>query len=102
MKILVYVTKPKPDADVTKTARNSIPALQSYSKIKMYWVEGHADKRGPSFSPQEELHILNDGLATKSQTALPPDMKPRTDCLNFPEQQISLVIQHRRVTSHLP
>jgi hypothetical protein len=94
--------KTKPDADVAKVAINLIADLQSYSKVKAYWFEGHEYKRGPSFSPKEELLILIDGLVTKSQTALPPDMKPRTDCIHFPEQHISIVIQHRKVTSHLP
>jgi hypothetical protein len=29
-------------------------------------------------------------------------MKPRPDCLQFPEQQISIVVQQRKVTSRLP
>jgi hypothetical protein len=82
----------KPDADVAKVARNSIAALQPFSTVKSFWVEGHADKRGPSFSLQEELNILTDGLAALAQTALPPDMRPRPNCLHFPEKQISIVI----------
>jgi hypothetical protein len=56
----------------------------------------------PPFSPQEELNILTDALARKAQTLLPPEMKPRSDCLHFPEQQISIVIQRNKVTSRLP
>jgi hypothetical protein len=46
--------KTKPDTDVTKAAINLISDLQSYSKVKSYWVRGHTDKRGPPFSLQEE------------------------------------------------
>jgi hypothetical protein len=56
----------------------------------------------PPFSPQEELNILTDMLATKSQISLPPDMKPCTDCMHFLEQQISIFIQQKKVTSRLP
>jgi hypothetical protein len=94
--------KTKLDADVAKVARNSIAALQPFSTIKPFWVEGHADKRGPPFSLQEGLNILTDGLETLAQTALPPDMRPHPDCLHFPEQQIYIVIRHNKVTSHLP
>jgi hypothetical protein len=89
--------KTKSDTDVTKVARNSIADLHAFSNIKAYWAEDHTDKRGSPFSPQEEINILMDGLVTKTQT-----MKPRTDCLHFPEQQISIVIQQQKVTSHLP
>jgi hypothetical protein len=66
--------KTKPDADAAKAARNAIADLQNFSTFKPYWVEGHADKRGPPFSLQEDLNILTDGLATLKQTALPPNM----------------------------
>jgi hypothetical protein len=79
-----------------------IADLQAFSNAKAYWVEGRADKRGPPVSPQEELNILTDGLDTKAQTALPSDMKPRTNFIHLPEQQISILIQQRKVTSHLP
>jgi hypothetical protein len=58
--------------------------------------------RGPPFSLQEELNILTDGLASLDQTALPPDMRPRPNCLHFSEQQISIVVWHNKVTSRLP
>jgi hypothetical protein len=66
----------------------AIADLQNFPTVKPYWVEGHADKRGPPFSLQEDLNILTDGLVTLSQTALPPDMRPRTECLHYPKQQI--------------
>jgi hypothetical protein len=94
--------KAKPDADVAKVAQNAIADLQPFSAVKCFWVEGHADKHGPPFSPEEELNILTDGLATIAQKALPPDMRPRPDCLHFFAQQISIVIRHSKVTSHLP
>jgi hypothetical protein len=56
----------------------------------------------PPFSPQEELNILTDRLADKTQTSLPTDNKPRPDYLHFPEQQISNIIQQRKVTTRLP
>jgi hypothetical protein len=68
----------------------------------VYWFEGHAYQRGPPLSPQEELNIRTDSIATEAQTALPPNMKSRTDCLDLAEKLISIVIQHRKVTSHLP
>jgi hypothetical protein len=94
--------KTKPDADVTKVARNAIADIQQYYQVNAFWVEGHADKRGPPLSPQEELNILMDALADKAQTPLPTYTDPRPDCLHFPEQQISIVIQQRKVTSRLP
>jgi septin family protein len=45
--------KTKPDADVAKVARNAIAALQPFSTIKSFCVQGHADKGGPPFLPQE-------------------------------------------------
>jgi hypothetical protein len=83
----------KPDADVAKIARNAIKDIQQHSLINAYWVEGHADKcTYPPFSPQEELNILTYGLAGRSQTYLPTEMKPRSDCLHFPEK-VYIVIQ---------
>jgi hypothetical protein len=79
--------KTKPDADVAKLAKNGIADLQ---------LNGHP------FSPQEELNILTDGLSGKAQNLLPTDIKPRTDCLHFPEQHVSIVSQQRKVTSRLP
>jgi hypothetical protein len=70
--------------------------------VKAYGVEGHNDKCGLPFSPQEELNILTDGLAGRAQTSLLPKIKPSSDCLNFPEQQVSIVIQQRKVISLLP
>jgi hypothetical protein len=84
--------KKKTDADVANVARNSIAALQPFYTVKYFWVEGHADKRGPSFSLQEELNILIDDLSTLYQTALPHDMRPHPNCLHFPEQHIYTVI----------
>jgi hypothetical protein len=69
----------KPDADVAKVARLYISYIQQHSQVHAIWVEGHADKRPPPFSPQEELNILTDALATKAQTLLPPEMKSRSD-----------------------
>jgi hypothetical protein len=89
----------KPDADVVKVARNAIADIQQYSLVNAYWVEGHANKRGPPFSPQEELNIITDGLSRRAQTSLPLEIKPRSDCLHFPEQQVSIVVQQRKVTS---
>jgi hypothetical protein len=57
----------KPNSDVAKVARNSISDLQLHSNVKSYWLEGHADKRGPPFSPQVELNIPTDGLSGKAQ-----------------------------------
>jgi hypothetical protein len=91
--------KTKPDADVAKVARLAILDIQKHSQVHAFWVEGHADKCGPPFSPQEELNLLINALVTTTQTLLPPEMKPRSDCLHFPEQQISIVIQRKKVTS---
>jgi hypothetical protein len=41
-------------------------------------------------------------LAERAQTELPDDLKPRHDALHFPEQQIYVVISHKKVTSRLP
>jgi hypothetical protein len=84
--------KTKPDSDLAKVAQNAIADLQPVYTVKPFWVEGHTEKRGPPFSPQEELNILTDGLTTLAQTELPPDMRPRPDCLHFSKQQISIVI----------
>jgi hypothetical protein len=94
--------KTKPDADVAKVSRISISNIQKHSRVHVFWVEGHAHKRDPPFSPQEQLSILTDALATKAQTSPRPDMKPRTQCLHFPEQQTYIVIQKKKVTSRLP
>jgi hypothetical protein len=94
--------KSKPDADVAKVDRSSIADIRQYSIIKLLWVQGHSDKRGPPYSLEEELNIIADSLAGKAQTNLPTDMKPLPDCLHFPAQQISVITQQRRVTSHLP
>jgi hypothetical protein len=94
--------KTKPDADVAKLSRNAIADLQQHPLVTAYWAEGHVDKRGPSFSPQEELNILTDGLADKAQNLIPTDMKPRTECLHFPEEQVSIFFQQHKVTSRLP
>jgi hypothetical protein len=48
------------------------------------------------------FNILTGALASKAQTSLPTNMKPRPDCLHFPEQQISIVIQQRKFTCRLP
>jgi ribonuclease HI len=88
--------KTKPDANVAKVARNAIVEIQQHSQVNAFWVEGHADKCGPPFSPQEELNILIDGLAAKAQTNLPTEMKPRSDCLHLPEQQVSILIQKEK------
>jgi hypothetical protein len=45
--------KTKPDADVAKVARLAISDIQKHSQVHAFWVEGHVDKRGPPFSPQE-------------------------------------------------
>jgi hypothetical protein len=94
--------KTKSDADVAKVARNAIADIQQHSQVNAFWVEGHPEKCGPPFSPQEERNILTDALDGKAQSSLPTDMKPRPDCHHFPEQQISIVIQQRKVTSCLP
>jgi hypothetical protein len=40
-------------------------------------------------TPQEELDLLtNNGIDGDAHTSLPPDMKLRSDCLNFHEKQI--------------
>jgi hypothetical protein len=62
----------KPDADIAKVARLAISDIQQHSQVQAFWVEGRADKRAPPFSPQEDLNILTDALATKAQTLLPP------------------------------
>jgi hypothetical protein len=96
---------PKPDTNVSKVSRNAMTDLQLHSLITSYWFKGHADKCGRPLSPQEELNIITDGLAGKAENSLPTDMKPmkpRNDCLHFPEQQISIVIQQRKFTSCLP
>jgi hypothetical protein len=45
--------KTKPDADVAKVARLTISDIQQHSQVNAFWIEGHADKCGPPFSPQE-------------------------------------------------
>jgi hypothetical protein len=70
--------------------------------IKAYLVQGHAYTRGPPYSQQEEFKILTDGLGGKAQNALPPGVKPHPNCLQFPEQQVSIVIKQRTVTSKTP
>jgi hypothetical protein len=100
-RILAFLTRIN-QTQMLPVAWNTISVLQLFSTIKSFWVEGHADKHGPPFSPQEELKILTDGLATLAQTALPPDTRPRPDCLHFHEQKISIVIRYNKVTSQLP
>jgi hypothetical protein len=87
----------KPDADISKVARLAISDMQQHSQVHAFFVEGHADKRAPPpFSPQEELNIFMDALAAKAQTLLPPEMRPRSDFLRFPDQQISIFIQRKK------
>jgi hypothetical protein len=93
--------KTKPNANVIIVARSSISELQQFSTVKAFWVSIHADKRGPSYSKQEELNIMNDTLAERSQAELPDELKPRHDTRHFPEQQIYVVISHKKVTSRL-
>jgi hypothetical protein len=80
-------------------ARNSIADIKQNSTVNAYWVQGHADKRGPPYLQQEELSMLTDG---KAQTAFPPETKPFPNCLHFTEQHISIVRKQLKVASHLP
>lgn len=94
--------KTKPDADVIMVARGVISELRQLSAVKTFWVGSHSDKRGPPYTMQEGLNIMTDALAERSQTELPDELKPRHDALHFPEQHISVVIYHKKVTYHLP
>jgi hypothetical protein len=50
---------------------------------------------------QEELNILTDDLVERAQTELSLALRPRHDTLHFPEQQISVIIAKKKVTSRL-
>jgi hypothetical protein len=101
-KSLSIFDKTKPDSNVIMVARSAISELQQVSTVKAVWVSSHADKRGPPYPKQEELNIMTDILAERSQIELPDKLKPRHGALHSPEQQISVVISHKKVASRLP
>jgi hypothetical protein len=94
--------KTKPDADVIKVTCVAIVELKEHSTVNTLWVRGHADKRGPPCTQHEELNIRTNILAERAQSDLPPVTKPRKNALHFTEQQISVVLRQRKVTSKLP
>jgi hypothetical protein len=82
--------KTKPGADVTMVARSAISELQQFTTVKAMWVSSHADTPPLLQARRAEHHEL------------PDELKPRHDALHFHEQQISVVISHKKVTSRLP
>jgi hypothetical protein len=50
---------------------------------------------------QEEINMQTDKLAGNAHTNLPLDFKAQHDCLHFPEQDISLVLDGKKVKSRI-
>jgi hypothetical protein len=94
----VFFDKTQPDSDVIIVAHVVLSELQLHSPVKLYWVASHYDKRGPSYTMQEELNILTDKLTERAQTELPLALLPRHNALHFPEHQISFAIAQKKVT----
>jgi hypothetical protein len=51
---------------------------------------------------QEELNILTEKLSERAHTELPLNLRPRHKALNFPEQQMHVVIAQKKLTSRPP
>jgi hypothetical protein len=94
--------KTKSDAVVIIVARSAITELQQFSAVRAFWIGSHTDKRDPPYTLQEELTIKTATLAERAQTDILDELIPRHDALHFPEQQISVVVSHKKFTSRLP
>jgi hypothetical protein len=60
-----------PDADDITAARTLLSAIKN-TQVSPQWVQGHADKRGQPYKPQEETNTQTDILTGKAHTNLPP------------------------------
>jgi hypothetical protein len=89
-----------PDADAITAAR-VILSTTKHTHIYPKGIHGHAYKRGPPYTLQEEINMQTDQLTGKAHTNLPPEYKARHDCLYFPEQNISIVLDSKKVTSRI-
>jgi hypothetical protein len=90
----------RPDADSIPAVRVLLSSTKP-THISPKSVCGHADKRGPPYTLQEEINMQTDRLAGKAHANLPPEYKSRRDCLHFPEQNISIVLDGKKVTSRI-
>jgi hypothetical protein len=59
-----------------------------HTTISPLWVRLHADKIGPSYTPQGGINMQTDKLAGKADLNLLLELKARHKCLNFPEHHI--------------
>jgi hypothetical protein len=79
------------DVDAITVVRVLVSAAK-HTTISPLWVRGHADKRGPSYTPQGEINMQTDKLAGNAHLNLPLEFKAQHDFLHLPEHHISLVI----------
>jgi hypothetical protein len=76
-------------------------SAKKHRTILPLWIRGHADKGGPSYKWKKQINIQTYKLAGNAHTNLPLDFKARHDCIRFPKQHISLVIDGKKVTSRI-
>jgi hypothetical protein len=96
----IFFDLSRPDADATTTMRLLLYNMK-HTIISPHWVRGHADKRGPPFTLQEEIKMQTDNLAGNAHINIPLEFKAQHDCLHFPKHHISLVLNEKKVTSNI-
>jgi hypothetical protein len=88
----------RPDTNTITAARVPLSSTK-HTNIYSKWVRGNACRRGPPYTLEEEINMQTDQLAGKAHANLPPGYKARHNCLHFPEQNISIVFDGKKVTS---
>jgi hypothetical protein len=90
----------RPDADAITAARVLLSSTK-HTHISPKWVRGHADKMGPPYTLQEEINMQTDRLTGKAHANQPPEYKALHDCLQFPEPNVSIVLDGKKFTSRI-
>jgi hypothetical protein len=88
--------QPSPDADAI-TSMRVLVSTTKHTTISPLWVRLHADKIGPSYTPQGGINMQTDKVAGKADLNLLLEFKARHKCLNFPEHHIQNRVQQNHI-----